>query len=68
MPRLIQVIESEVSRGGGTGKDDPCRAVMQYYTVDGEFLAERDTWLELNTKRVPYKENDACETPRAQGR
>lgn len=39
--RLIEVIECEVSRGNGTSTD-PCRAVVQYYSVDGQLLAERD--------------------------
>lgn len=59
MPRLIQVIESQVTRGEGKDKSDPCRAVTQYHTVEGDFLAERDTWLELNTRRVPLQEHDA---------
>ena len=42
MPRLIQVIESEVRRGDG--KDDPYRNVTQYHTPDGEFLAEMDDY------------------------
>lgn len=41
MPRVIEVIESEVVRGKGV-EDDPVRRVMQYHTKDGEFLAESD--------------------------
>lgn len=41
MPRVIQVIESEVCRG--KGKDgSSMRAVTQYHTIDGDFLAEDD--------------------------
>jgi len=41
MPKVIQVIESELCRG--TGKDDdPYRAVRQYHTLEGELLAEED--------------------------
>lgn len=43
MPRVIQVIESDVSRGEGK-EGDPCRNVVQYHTLDGTLLAERDTW------------------------
>lgn len=41
MPRVIQVIESEEIRGSGKFRD-PCRRVMQYYTLDGVLLAEYD--------------------------
>jgi len=41
MPRVIQVIETEVARGEGT-VEDVFRQVTQYHTLDGEFLAERD--------------------------
>ena len=41
MPRLIQVIESEIPRGAGT-QEDPVRTVRQYHDVEGNFLAERD--------------------------
>ena len=41
-PRVIQVIESRITRGVGT-QANPFRAVMQYHTLDGELLAERDT-------------------------
>ena len=41
-PRLIRVIESwELHNGDGT-KEDQTRTIVRYYTVDGEFLAERD--------------------------
>lgn len=41
MPKLLQVIESEVPRGDGT-EFNPCRNVVQYHTTDGQFLAEND--------------------------
>ena len=55
-PRVIQVIESETRRGCGH-LDGRCgwnfkhthetmRIVIQYHTLDGEFLAERDHWQE----------------------
>ena len=40
-PKLILVIESSICRGKGT-KEDPCRTVNQYYTLDGQLLAEND--------------------------
>lgn len=58
LPKVIQVIESEISRGSGLQKneikfrggaaqhklkeDDEYRYVKQYHTLDGEFLAEVD--------------------------
>ena len=47
MPRIIQVIESEVPRGKGV-QDDPYRTVMQYHTPEGLLLAECDSWEERN--------------------
>ena len=44
MPKVIQVIESEVQRGSGKNEDDPVRIVMQYHSLDGDLLAERDDW------------------------
>ena len=41
MPRVIEVIESTITRGTGA-TDDPVRAVMRYHTLDGELLAEYD--------------------------
>lgn len=42
-PRVIQVIESEISRGEGI-RSNPHRTVVQYHTLDGEWLAETDVW------------------------
>ncbi len=41
MPRLIQVIQSDVPRGKGTPVDR-CRIVQQYHTPEGDLLAEYD--------------------------
>ncbi len=41
MARVIEVIETDICRGKGT-KEDRCRRVMQYWSRDGELLAERD--------------------------
>ena len=40
--RVIQVIETKALKGIGTEKD-PARAVIQYWDLDGDFLAECDT-------------------------
>lgn len=39
--RVIQVIETKGLRGIGT-EEDLCRIVTQYWSFEGEFLAERD--------------------------
>ena len=45
-PRVMKVIESQVVRGTGVDHD-PCREVMQYWTLDGKrMLAECDEWWE----------------------
>lgn len=38
---LIPVIRTESLRGEGTEKD-PCRTVIQYWSLDGKLLAEKD--------------------------
>ena len=43
MPRVIQVIQSDESRGEGTD-EDICRTVIQYHDFEGNFLAEFDTY------------------------
>ena len=44
MPRVIQVIESEVVRGAGS-INDTVRTVRQYHSPEGDFLAEHDEFL-----------------------
>lgn len=39
--RVIQVIETKALRGAGT-PDDLVRVVTQYWSLDGELLAESD--------------------------
>ena len=40
-PHVIQVIQTSICKGAGT-TEDPCRSATQYFTLDGEFLAEND--------------------------
>lgn len=51
-PRVIKAIQSQVTRGCGGGPHgtcpedhdhEVCRAVYQYHTLDGRFLAEFDS-------------------------
>lgn len=49
MPKVIQVIESDIYRGKGT-EGSPGRRVTQYHTLDGVFLAENDPCLETKTE------------------
>lgn len=44
--RVIQVIETRAIKGIGT-PEDPVREVVQYWSFDGEKLAERDPLVEL---------------------
>lgn len=46
---IKQVIEVQAVRGEGTN-DDPCRVILQYWSLDGELLAENDV---LMTGAVP---------------
>lgn len=40
--KVIQVIETQTARGAGT-LDQPTRIVKEYWTLDGEKLAESDS-------------------------
>lgn len=46
--KVIQVIETVSSRGKGT-EENPCRWVHQYWSLEGELLAENDPCEENNT-------------------
>ena len=45
MPRVLKVIQSEIKRGAGVDLD-PIRHVTQYHTEEGDFLAEKDDWVD----------------------
>lgn len=51
--KVIQVIETRSLRGLGTEKD-PARAVIQYWDLEGNFLAESDS-----EHCIPCLEHDA---------
>lgn len=40
--RIIEVIETKALRGSGQCEGDMCRTVTQYWSFDGELLAEND--------------------------
>lgn len=40
--KIIQVIETVALKGAGT-EADPIRYIKQYWTFDGELLAEKDS-------------------------
>lgn len=48
--KVIQVIETVSLRGKGT-EEDPCRVVHQYWTFEGEMLAENDPCEDEKKKR-----------------
>ena len=39
--RVIEIIETRSCRGSGT-QEDPCRLVVQYWSLEGELLAEKE--------------------------
>jgi hypothetical protein len=41
--KLIEVIEVHTSKGKGV-EGDPFRLLIQYWSKDGELLAEKDHW------------------------
>lgn len=41
--RVIQVIETTLLRRGKGVEDDPVRCITQYWSTEGELLAEVDT-------------------------
>ena len=43
--RVISVIETKAVRGSGTTGDDPVREVREYWSLEGEKLAENDPYL-----------------------
>lgn len=49
---LIQVIETKTLRGAGT-IDDPARIVTQFWSLDGELLADDDVHKDYTTGGNP---------------
>jgi len=45
MGKVIQVIFTDCLRGSGV-EGNPFRNIVQYWSLDGELLAERDQWQE----------------------
>ena len=56
---VIQVIEASYLRGEGVAPDDPVREVVAYYSLDGELLAERDSWADLQPEPLRRLEPSA---------
>jgi hypothetical protein len=42
--KVIQVIETTEKRGSGKDESSPIRGVTQYWSLDGELLAENDPY------------------------
>ena len=51
--KAVLVIETEALRGCGT-EDDPCRIVRQYWSLEGELLAQNDPCIEDVIKAKGY--------------
>ena len=52
--RVISVIEVKANRGLGIEKD-PVREITQYWDMDGNFLAERDSDSKFMTDQVMWE-------------
>ena len=57
MAKLVTLIETAERRGKGV-EDDPVRLVSQWFTLEGEFVAERDPWLESAAVREIDRKTD----------
>lgn len=42
--QVIQVVKTEALIGRGIDSTDPCRLVIQYWSLDGALLASNDSW------------------------
>ena len=49
--KKIKVIETQTLVGDGT-KDDPCRIIVQFWSKNGELLAQRDDWKEKTNTAI----------------
>lgn len=47
--RRIEVIETTLLRRGN-GKDDPIRVITQYWSLDGDLLAEYDPTIDTHRR------------------
>jgi len=51
--RVIEVIETTLTRRGKGVEGDPIRIITQYWSQDGKLLAEKDPWRDQTiTERV----------------
>lgn len=44
--RIIEVVETTLTRRGKGVENDPVRIITQYWSRDGELLAEKDPFVE----------------------
>ncbi len=56
-PSIVSVIHINVKRGQGT-YEDPMRVVAQYFSQDGEFLAEHDPVNEKDNAKADDEDDD----------
>jgi len=56
--RVISVIETQSARGSGAA-DQPTRVVVEYWSLAGEKLAERDTYLQGMTSASSKASSDS---------
>ena len=53
--RRIEVIETNIERRGDGSKDDPTRRVTQFWSLDGQLLAERDDLAPTHCRAVGHR-------------
>ena len=54
--RVEQVIVTRALKGAGT-EDDPCRKVIQYWTLDGELIVTRSQYEEGQSNETVQSNN-----------
>jgi len=51
--RVIQVVQTTLlRRGEGKSEGDPVRVIEQFWSLDGELLAENDRWKQGRTFKI----------------
>ena len=60
--RVIRVIETRLATRGRGTEDSPIRSITQYWTEDGDLLAEVDSWqTPMRLRRVEEAARSLCE-------
>lgn len=57
--KVIEVIETTLSRRGRGEPGSPIRIITQYWTMKGELIFEKDHWRDNLTAQIPDARLDA---------